>query len=328
MWHLSKVVAVGDLAAGRTTRKYRTEYGKEERKPVAITLRVEKVEFHKHSGKLRILGVITAGKPEEYVQFGEHHSLELGEDDVVSVEKTRWRKHELDRLREAERSTRRPRLGILVMEEREAEFFSLREYGSESLGTVRLAGGGKYGKYADVERKDLKHKWYSEIMKLLEKPGLKLVVAGPGFEKQNFYAFLKQKSPALAESVRVETTNDSGAAGVRELVQRGSIDEIVRESRLADETKAIERLVAELPRSPPTVVRGLEKVRKAVEMGAASELLLLDLLLFERRGEVEPVLDKAEELKTRVMIVSHENEASKKLEALGGVAAFLRFAVE
>lgn len=327
LWHLSKVVSVGDKVTGSSTRKFRTEYGKEERKHVSVTLSVEKVEFHSHSGKLRVLGVIVAGKPEEFVQLNEHHSLDLSEGEVVTIEKARWRKHELDRLREAERTTARPAIGVLVLDEREAEFFTLREYGAESLGTVRCEGGGKYGKYADMQRKDLKNKWFTEILGLL-KPGMKLVISGTGFERENFYQFLKQKNAELAHNSRVEGTNDCGKAGVKELLQRGIVDDIVRESRLSEETKAIERLVAELPRSPSRVACGLEKVRQAVEMGAASELLLLDSLLFERRADVEPVLDKAEEQGTKIFIVSHENEASKKLEGLGSVAVFLRFSIE
>ena len=60
-------------------------------------------------------------------------------------------------------------------------------------------------------------------------------------------------------------------------------------------------------------------------MGAVEKLLVLDNLLIDDREKIEKLLEKAEKMGTKVMIVSHENEASKKLKAFTGIAALLRF---
>jgi protein pelota len=324
LWHLEKLVSPGDLVSGSTWRKFVADSGRAERKPLFIKLRVEKVEFHRHSGKLRVLGIIVESRPEEFAPLGQHHSLDVDTGDAITVEKERWKKYELDRLREAQAAAKRPKLGVLIMDERDAEFFIIREYGIEGAGSASTEGG----KYVE-ERKDIKNKWYSEIAGLMKQKELgQLVVAGPGFEKDNLMRFLKDREPALAKKILVESTGNTGQQAVYELVTKGTIDKIVKESRFADETKMIEQLVYEISREKPKAAYGPANVRKALEYGAVDKLLVVDKLLFENRAKLEPLLDLAERHKAKVVIVSSENEVSRKLEAFGGIAGLLRFAVE
>ena len=140
--------------------------------------------------------------------------------------------------------------------------------------------------------------------------------------------FLKDREPALAKKILVESTGNTGQQAVYELVTKGTIDKIVKESRFADETKMIEQLVYEISREKPKAAYGPANVRKALEYGAVDKLLVVDKLLFENRTKLEPLLDLAERHKAKVVIVSSENEVSRKLEAFGGIAGLLRFAVE
>lgn len=57
LWHLEKIIKVGDFVTSSTQRKFTSEGGKTERKRVTIKLEVEKVEFHETSGKLKVLGI-------------------------------------------------------------------------------------------------------------------------------------------------------------------------------------------------------------------------------------------------------------------------------
>jgi protein pelota len=321
LWHLEKIIAIGNSVSGSSMRKFVSDGGKAERKPVFIKLRVEKVEFHKPSSRLKLLGVITEGSPEEYVKVGSHHSLDVDTGDIINISKREWKGYELDRLKEAQAATKRPKLFVLIMDERDAELFAVKAYGIDSVGGESIEGGGKYAE----ERKDIKHKWYSEIHKLIEtKEGL-IIIAGPAFEKDNFLSYLKDKDTKLAKRVVVDTVNNTGAQGVYELVSKGTIDKITKESRFAEETKAIDRLIVEISRERPKATYGLKNVRRAVDYGAAEAVLVVDALLFEKKADVEPVLNQAEKMKTKIMIVSRENDVSQKLSALGGIAALLRF---
>ncbi len=323
LWHLEKVIKPGDLVSGHSDRKFTTESGKSERVHVKITLQVEKVEFHKPSGALKVLGIIVAGSPEEYVKLKAHHSLEIGVFDVVDIEKE-WKKYELDRLKEAEKGSRREKLFILVMDDREAEFFVIREFGIDSLGKIGCLSRGKY----IGESNDAIKTYYGAVLDLISKKEGKIVVAGPGFEKDNFYDYVKDKDQKLAKKMTVESTGNTGGQGVYELLTKGTLDKILRDSRFAEETKAVERFIAEVSRKNSKATYGLDNVERALDMKAVDELLVLDSLLLDKRELIEHILDKAEKGKARIMIVSHENEVSQKLKGFTGVAALLRFSIE
>ena len=323
LWHLEKVIKPGDLVSGESDRKFTTESGKSERVHVRVKLQVEKVEFHKPSGALKVLGIIVEGSPEEYVKLKAHHSLEIGQFDIVTIEKE-WKKHELDRLKEAERGSRREKLFILVMDDREAEFFVIREFGIDSLGRINCISRGKY----TGESKDAIKAYYGAVLDLISKKEGRIVIAGPGFEKDNFYDYVKDKDQKIAKKMTVESTGNTGGQGVYELLTKGTLDKILRDSRFAEETKAVDRFIAEVSRKNSKATYGLDNVERALDMKAVEELLVIDSLLMDKRELIEHILDKAERGKAKVMIVSHENEVSQKLKGFTGIAALLRFNIE
>ncbi|MBI4214825.1 mRNA surveillance protein pelota [archaeon] len=320
LWTLEKVVAPGDRAAMGTTRKFVAESGAQERKPVYITIVVEKVEFHRHSGKLKLLGKIVQGKPEELVDLGAHHSFEIGDGDELKIEKDEWKKYELDRLKKAAESTRQPRVSVLVLDERDAELFALQEHGFDPQGSLTLSGAGKY----EDERRDLKNKHYANIFSLLSRVQDKLIIAGPGFERENFFRFLKERNGQLAQKCVIRAINNTGRQGVSELLKTGAVDDIVREFKLAEESKLIEVIVAELGRNGKACY-GAEAVGEAINAGAVETLLMLDSFFLEKRAEAKPLLDRAEQFSTRIVFMSGENDDAPKLKAFGGVAALLRY---
>jgi protein pelota len=323
LWHLEKVIKPGDMVSGESDRKFTTESGKSERVHVRVKIQAEKVEFHKPSNSLKVLGIIVEGSPEEYIKLKAHHSLEIGLFDVVSIEKE-WKQYELDRLKEAEKSSRREKVFILVLDEREAEFFVIREFGIESLGKIYCESRGKYS----TENREVQNRYYSETLELISKKEGKMVVAGPGFEKDNFMDFARDKNQKLAKQITVESISNTGGQGIYELLNKGTLDKILLESRFAEETKAVERFIAEVSRKNSKATYGLANVEKALEMGAVDELLVLDKLLLDKREIIEPLLDRAEKSRSKVMIVSHENEISQKLKGFTGIAALLRFSIE
>ncbi len=318
LWHLEKIIKPGDKVTGRTLRKYAPEGGQVERKKIIVTIEVEQVSFHPGFEKLRVLGVILSGKPEEFISIGAHQSIDIGMNDSITIEKIKWAKHELDRLREAAEKTKSPKAFVLVLYEREAELFVVREFGVSSLGTVDLTGAGKYSEQA----KEQKTKNYLEIIKLLENNNVeKLIIAGPGFEKESFYKFMKEKKPSIRAFV--ESTGNTGRQAVTELMKKNALSRITAQMRLVEETKAIDEFVEKLAKENATY--GIDKVREALDYGAVEKLIVLDSMLSDKR--VEELLDKAEKTRASIMIISKENEENQKIKALGGVVATLRFKV-
>ena len=321
LWHLEKVIRPGDGIGGSSYRKFTTDSGKSERKPVNIIIRAEKAEFHKSIQKLRVLGVIIGGGPEDLIKIGAHHSLDFDVNDVISIKKFQWRDYEWQRIKEAEKSARQTKICVLIMDDSEVELFAIKEYGIESLFREVISGCGKYMD----ESKDAKAKFYTGIYDFLKSANVeKLIIAGPGFEKENFVKFLKSKDDKLLKNAVVESTGNTGKQGVFELINKDVISSVSQELRFNDEVKAIEEVVSRI--NSDYVTYGIKEVNEALDYGAVDKLLVLDSLLFEDR-RVQALLDKAEKIRSKVMIISHENEASDKLKGLSGVAAILRFKI-
>lgn len=93
--------------------------------------------------------------------------------------------------------------------------------------------------------------------------------------------------------------------------------------------RLIEEFEKRLAREPDKIAYTIDKVAKAVEAGAAEEILVLDELLHdpdpEKRLRVEEVLRKADASRARIHFVSLESPVGYKLKALGGIIALLRY---
>ena len=76
------------MVKGKTIRKIKL--GEEEqrsikiiKKPVFITIKVDKTEFHKYSNSLRVSGIITEA-PED-IHKGSYHTFNVEEDTVITI---------------------------------------------------------------------------------------------------------------------------------------------------------------------------------------------------------------------------------------------------
>ena len=60
-------------------------------------------------------------------------------------------------------------------------------------------------------------------------------------------------------------------------------------------------------------------------MSAIDTLLVLDSEI--RKNNVESIMNQVEEARGKVVVISENFEAGKKLESIGGIAALLRFSI-
>jgi protein pelota len=325
LWHLKYLVEPGDLVFSMTKRKVegasdKLRPEKLEKRVVRLGVRVEVVEFHRFANRLRIHGVI-----EEGVDAGSYHTLNIEVGTQLSIVKT-WRGDQLERIEEAVAEARRPRVVILTVEEGEAVIGVVRQYGVEEYASVKQSLGKGEGDYRGV--------FFQEVLEKLSSIGGQaeaIVLAGPGFTKEDFFKVLRQRAPELADKTVVEDTASIGVSGFQEVLRRGAVERISQSSRLARETRLIEALLAEISKNGAATY-GWEHVKRALEYGAVETLLIADEYLRCQR-EVESVdidsfLRSVEQSRGKIIVFSTEFEPGKKLEALGGVAALLRFKIE
>jgi protein pelota len=113
--------------------------------------------------------------------------------------------------------------------------------------------------------------------------------------------------------------------GVNELMKKGMGSGILRESRVAVEMEAVEKLMEELGKDG-TATYGPKEVENAAKAGAVETLLILDSLIREK--DHDAVVRDTEGQKGNVIIVSEQHDAGRQLAALGGIAAILRYRTE
>jgi len=332
LWVLSQVIDPKDLVRARTFRKIKLGSGDERKsevikKPVSLTIEVEKVDFDKSS--LRISGVIREG-PDD-IPHGAHHTIEIEESSILSIEKERWLSFQIDKLKDAA-SDKGSKVLICVMDRDEACFALMKNYGYEYLSEIT----GKVEKKG-VEDKSLKDKeFYNEVIAMLEEYEKRysiqfLILASPAFWKDDLMKVLEHKNKALASKVTLATCNAFGKNAINEVLKRPEVKTVLKQDRVFKETALVEELFTEISKNN-LAVYGLEQCKSAAESGAVKVLLVTDKLIQEMRekneySKLDQVMKLVDNAKGEISIISDEHDAGKRLHGLGGIGAILRYKI-
>jgi len=328
LWHLSHIIEKGDVVSSKTTRRIHDTSGERirsdrgVRKTFYLGIRVESVKFHKYTGKLRATGIIEKG-PEDLVPLGSYHTLEIKLNTPLSIKKETWSKWALRRLKDAIESSKRLYAIILVLEDDTADIGLIRQYGMEYYGPIIGYIPGKRIQQKDRRKKIIQ--FYEKIIEVIKNlKGVELIViAGPGFTKTDFHSYLKEKYPKLAKISIIESTGTGGRAGIQEVLKKGTIERVVTENRIAKEIRNVNEILEKIAKSSDLIAYGEKEVKEAANMAAIKKLLILDKLVSEK----ETLLDFVENMGGEIILISSEHEGGKQLEALGGIAALLRFKI-
>lgn len=325
LWHLYHIIDKGDLVRALTFRtveqrgdKIRTK--KAEKKPMILTLRVKDVEFHDFSDILRVHGIIEEG-PQD---LGSHHTINLkvGEYKDITVIKDEWKAPHIKRLEEALKSRSRSDIVVVSLDDEEACVAIIRNSGVQIVADIESGKSGKLYESRDIERD-----YFSKIISVIKnlKDDLPVIVSGPGFTKDRFLSYGKEKEPEIFKRTFAFSTGNSGLNGVYETIRSGAVDKIISDNRVVRETKLVEKFMEELSRNG-AVTYGENEVRDALNRGAVSHLLIIDSMARTKEGE--EMLDLAREMGSDFTIINSKIDAGKRLEGLGGIAAFLRFKID
>ncbi|MEA1994348.1 MAG: mRNA surveillance protein pelota [Euryarchaeota archaeon] len=324
LWHLKHIIREEDLIEGKTFRREEQKADKirderTDKKPVYLKIRAEKIEFHKETNRVRVTGVIEEGE-----DVGRHHTFNIEEGTVIGITKE-WKDHELRRVDEAVRDTNAPRILILAMEMGEATFGIVRGYGIDFLADLNE---NIPGKYYTVKRNDPRRKFFESTAKKMERAldkyaVEKMIIAGPGFVKQEFVKYLKMEYPQLDGKYVLRKASTAGKTGVHEVIRKGDLEDVYKDSRVSREMVLVEELSRKI--LTDEAVYGIETIKKALSYGAVETLLIVDELLRDTR--YEKIMEKARQQRAEVCVISSEHEGGEKLQGLGGIAGILRFKI-
>jgi protein pelota len=330
LWHLTYVVEPGDRVAGDTTRRIQRDDEQlrdtgGEREPMWVELAVEEVEFAKFANRLRIGGVIVDCSREDQLDF--HHTLNVERHTELEIEKV-WKPDQTDRLEEAVAAADNPDVAIATVEEGEAYVHTVAQYGTEERARITATTGK--GEYARP-REEL----FSELADVLARQDVDaIVLAGPGFTKQDALDYIEEENPELVDLITTVDTAGVGDRGVHEVLKRGAVEEVQQRTRIAEEAELIDELTERIA-TDETAAYGPEAVATAADYGAIERLLVLDERLRAERGEagdwtvdVDEIIETTEQKGGDVTVFSGEFDPGQQLSNLGGIAALLRYRID
>jgi protein pelota len=324
LWRIARFVRPGDLVGASTTRRdpeapMDVPGAERARRRVWIVVAAEQVEFHGFSKHVRVTGPIREGP----FDIGRHHTLDLEEGAELTVVKPSLSAADRTLLDEGLAGAGEPTILLAAVDWGDSSLVRIRGRAIEPVADVKRTIAGK--RYEGGQGEKDRHAYVEELVDLLRRegaPATALLVAGPGFLKEQLARRLAEVDPALARKVKVYATAESGRVGVNELLKSGRASEVLRGSVAAEEAEVVERLVRSLAGGTRAAV-GRREVGEAVEAGAVETLLVLETLLPD--PEVVLLLDRARAAGARLFIVRDEGESAAKLTGLGGVAAVLRY---
>ncbi len=327
LWYLSHIISLNDLIRSKTLRKIKLG-GEDERsakiikKPITITISIEKVEFAKYSDVLRLSGPIAEGT--EDVSKGSYHTISIEPHSPLTIIKDQWQKYQLDKIKEATES-KPSKVLICVFDREEAMVALLKTYGFDVIAEIK----GSVQKKADMEKTS--GNFYLDLIRQLKDYHVRykleqIVIASPAFFKEDL---LKQLTDgALKKMIVTATCNHVGKQGIIEVLKRPELKEALKQERVAKELKSVEEIFSEISKDG-TVAYGIKEVTKAGEAGAISRLLVTDTLISKSREDgsfeaLDNLIKLTDSLKAKIQILSSD-EATSKLDGLGGIAALLRY---
>ena len=323
--HLYNLIEKDDLVRSITYRsieqkddKIRSK--KSEKKKIKLGIEVKEIEFHEFSDRLRIHGIIKEG-PQD---LGSFHTLNISAEkmDKISIIKKEWKYYHINRIDEAVKNRNQDILTFVSLDEETATVAVLRQSGIQLIAEIKSDHTGKM--YESIDRTNEYYGNIFSIIKINNKENSPLVIVGPGFVKEHFVKFLNEKINDMKSEILVRGTGNSGLNGIQEAIKSGIIDRITKENRVVFETQMIEKLFEEIKKDG-LIAFGEDKVYECLKNGAVDRFLLTDSMVRTKKGE--EMLNLSKQNNSNFTIINTIHEAGKKLEAIGGFAAFLRFKV-
>jgi protein pelota len=324
LWRIARFVRVGDLVGASTTRRdpeapEDVPGAQRTRRRVFLKVRVEQVEFHGFSKRVRLTGPIVEGP----FDIGRHHTLDLGEGDDVSVVKESISAADRVLLEEGLARTGDPTLVVAAVDWGDSSIVRLRGRSIEPVADVRRTLAGKRFEPATAEKD--RTAYLEEVREVLVREAgaaTAIVLAGPGFFKEALMRRIAETTPELARRIRVYPASESGRVGVDEVLRSGRASEVLRGSVAAEEAEIVERLVRAVGGGRRAAV-GRREVAEAVDAGAVETLLVSEDLLPD--PEIIAVLERSRGSRARLFVVREAEGPGHQLAGFGGIAAILRY---
>lgn len=316
LYLLAMIITTNDSVEGKSTRRFRPSEGdKGEQKDVMIRLNVERTEIDKNSGRLRVSGKITYGKPEEFVAIGSYHTLNIGASDIVDIQKKEWKEYILKRIKQAVAESKKPRLGVIVLDDEKAVVSYIKGYGIDIVSELysRLS---KRMKEKDFEKQ--REQYFKDVIAAIQNMSVDIVVvAGPGFTKDDIKKYIEVKGIEMPKKLVYTAASDAERSGIREAMQSEAVSKVLENEHVRREFGYLNDFLAGL-RSGSSF-HGVAKVKEGIDSGRIKTVMVNDSLLNDEK--IKELLDYADRNRVKIEIFNSDDDAGIQLKNFSGIAA-------
>lgn len=317
LWTVQRIIFPNDLVKSESERKFKSnETDKGELKKVVVTLRVEKTELDKDANRLRALGKIVDGKPLEYIKINSYHTINIAPGDVFEIMKSEWHNYIIDVVKNAVSDSKRPRLGLIVLDEEKALPAYLLGYGLEFKNEIysRLSK-----RMSQKDFQEQQKKYYNDILEMAQEMIVDtVVIAGPGFTKEDVKLYGESTGLLKKINKRIifESVSNAERSGVYELIKSEKFARILEKERIRAEFKIIEEFLTNL--STGKSKYGIDNVSIAVENAEANIIMVNDSILGDQ--SVQQLLSDAESSRIKIEVFNSNDEVGMQLHAFKDIA--------
>ncbi len=319
LYLIQRIVGSEDAVTAKSYRRFKpTEEDVGEQKEITVKIHVEKTELDKGASKLRFTGKILWGRPEEFVKLSSYHTINVGVGDVLEIQKPHWREYMLRRIKQAVQDTKKPRLGVVALDEDAATIAYIRGYGIEIIAELRshLSKRMKEKDYA-VQRED----YFKEIISTMKNMKVEMIaVAGPGFARDNLKRYISEKGIDIQRRLVYVPANDTERAGIREALQSKEVAQALTQEQVKNEFELLDKFLRGLSLSAS--FHGVAKVRESLDSYVAGLVMVNDSVLNDK--QIQELLDIADRNKVKIEIFNSLDDAGMQLANFGNIASIAK----
>ncbi|XP_015790696.1 protein pelota [Tetranychus urticae] len=345
MWHAYNLIEANDAVKASTFRKVTLESATgstgSSRVRTTLTLKVESTEYDTQACLVRVKGRNIVEN--QFVKMNQYHTLDLELNRKFTLTKEHWDSIALDRLEMACDPTQRADLAAVVMQQGLANVCFITSSMTITRAKVECNIPRKRKGLCSQHEKGMNRFFESVMQAIIRHINFDVVkcvlLASPGFVKDQFYEFMVQEAVKQDNKLIIENKNKfvlvHSSSGFKHSLKEILVDPLIQ-NRLADtkaaaEVKALDSFYQMLSSESDRAFYGYKHVEKANQFQAIETLLISDHLFrcndpLERKRYVA-LVDSVKENGGEVRIFSSLHISGEQLEQLTGIAAILRFPI-
>lgn len=342
LWHLYNLVSKGDTVKASTIRKIQKEGStgsvQTETKKITLTIQVKAVEYDSSGDCIRFSGKNC--EENQWVKLGAHHTLDIDLNNKFTVGKDCWDFMHLQSLEEATDVHKTAEVAVILLEAGIANFHLLTAVLAKDVHRVSVALPRKRVTTTGYDKALVRffEQVYAGVRDHINLELVKCVVlAGPGFVKEDFQTWMLQRATQLGDTVVLQKksvfvvshTSCVHRQALKELLADEQVQKSIANTKAAAHQKALEDFYRLVKNEPDRVCYGPKQVKEAVEKGAVATLMVADSLFRNaniglRRQYVE-LTETVKEQGSTVYVFSSQHVSGQQLAQLSGIAGTLRF---